>query len=145
MTDYTIRRIPGDGTLEDAFDVRRDVFVQEQGVAEAIEMDGKDEDARHVVVYDGDYPVATARTRFVSDDTAKFERVAVRADYRGEDLGRLVMEAIEDVARQAGATDAVLHGQTSVEGFYHELDYETTSDEVFYEADIPHVQMEKPL
>ncbi len=145
MADYDVRRIPGEATLEDAFDVRREVFIDEQDVAEDIEMDGKDDGALHVVLYDGDYPIATARTRFVDDETAKFERVAVRAEYREKGLGRAVMDAIEEVAREDGATHAVLHGQTSVEAFYHELGYETTSDEVFYEADIPHVQMEKPL
>ena len=37
-----------------------------------------------------------------------------------------------------------MHAQTPVEGFYRELGYETTSD-VFEEAGIEHVEMEKSV
>ncbi|WP_157533048.1 GNAT family N-acetyltransferase, partial [Haloferax profundi] len=50
----------------------------------------------------------------------------------------------EGEARRHGFDSLFLHGQTSAEGFYHGLDYETTSD-VFDEAGIPHVEMEKNL
>jgi predicted GNAT family N-acyltransferase len=54
------------------------------------------------------------------------------------------MDAAEDAAREDGATEAVLHGQRRVEGFYTSIGYETVSDE-FEEAGIPHVEMRKNL
>jgi predicted GNAT family N-acyltransferase len=144
MADFEVRRVAGSASLEDAHAVRRAVFVEGQGVPEATEMDGLDAEARHVVAYDGDEPVGAARLREPDPSVAKVERVAVREDYRGQGLGRLLMHELEDVAREAGMDEAVLHGQTAVEGFYESLGYETVSD-VFYEADIPHVEMRKPL
>lgn len=148
-----IRHIPGGATLDDAHAVRREVFIEEQGVSETEEMDGRDADARHVVAYisrsgtDSDTPtdpVGTARLRIPEPRLAKPERVAVRQAYRGEGIGQQLMRAIEDVARQEGCTRARLHAQTAVEEFYRNLGYETTSD-VFEEAGIPHVKMEKDL
>jgi predicted GNAT family N-acyltransferase len=148
MTGYETQRFDGETAFPDAYEVRRDVFIEEQDVDEAIEMDGNDDDATHFVIYDtdgdGDQPVATARVRYKDADTAKAERVAVLAEYRGEGLGRRLMELLEDEARATGHSQIDLHAQTAVEGFYRALGYETVSDE-FVEAGIPHVEMEKEI
>lgn len=169
-----LHRVPGEATLADAHTVRRAVFIREQGVSEADEMDGRDGDASHVVAYappagesgstetgvseSGDSPrqsgprgddhglrpVGTARLRVPEPGVAKPERVAVLGAYRGEGIGRRLMRAVEQDAREQGCERACLHAQTAVESFYRDLGYRTTSN-VFEEADIPHVEMEKTL
>jgi len=153
-----VRRVPGEARLADAHAVRRTVFIEEQGVSEAEEMDGCDEDSVHVVAYapaeradsslspgdTGARPVGTARLRVPAPGVAKPERVAVLTSCRGQGIGRQLMQAIEKEARAQGCTRARLHAQTAVEGFYRDLGYETTSD-VFIEANIPHVEMKKQL
>lgn len=118
--------------------------MDEQGVTAAEEFDGKDGDAVHYVVYLGDGPAGTARLRFPEDGVAKLERVAVREPFRGQGIGRELVERMEAEARERGKQRAVLHAQTAVEGFYRELGYETESG-VFEEDGIPHVRMAKPL
>lgn len=146
MSSYEVRRIPGDGVLEDAFEVRRAVFIDEQDVPEEIEMDGKDEDAVHFIIYDGEAekPVGTARLCPPTDGVAKPERVAVLEQYRGYGIGRKLMSLIEAEARSQGCERAALHAQTHVVDFYDDLGYEVVSEE-FEEAGIPHVEMEKEL
>jgi len=146
MTEYEVRRYPGEATIVDAHSVRRIVFIEEQNVSETEEMDGRDEDAHHVVAYDPDTgePVGTARLRIPGDGVGKIERVAVVETHRGNGLGARLMTEIESDARQEGCTTIKLHAQTAVEGFYERLGYQTTSGE-FMEADIPHVEMEKEL
>lgn len=143
---YQVRRIPGAGTLEDAFAVRRAVFIEGQGVDEAIEMDGRDEDATHFVIADtaSDTAVGTARLRIPDREYGKPERVAVRESYRGEGLGRRLMGLIESEARTQGCRRTRLHAQKRVVEFYRGLGYEVTSGE-FEEAGITHVEMEKSL
>jgi predicted GNAT family N-acyltransferase len=144
MSDAEVTVLPDDADLEPAFDVRRDVFVDEQGVDEAIEIDGKDPQATHVLARIDGEPVGTARLREIGEHTGKVERVAVRADYRGSGVGRDLMQQLEDVAVGRDLDRLELHSQTRVEGFYAELGYETVSGE-FEEAGIPHVEMEKEL
>ena len=147
---YELREIPGEATISDAHAVRREVFIEEQNVSEAEEMDGRDEAASHVVAYavedatTDETPVGTARLRVPKPGVGKAERVAVCKPYRGDGVGLQLMTAIEDVAREQGCDRMKLHAQTAVEAFYRKLGYETTSD-VFMEADIPHVKMEKQL
>jgi len=124
--------------------VRRVVFIEEQGVSEAEEMDGRDGQALQLLATDGEESVGTTRVRFPDSETAKVERVAVLESHRGEGLGVRLMERAEDCARDEGATRVVLHAQCRVEGFYQSLGYETVSGE-FLDAGIPHVEMEKQL
>jgi len=144
MTRYT-RHIGSDAaTIEMAHAVRRRVFIEEQDVAEELEIDGQDEAATHVVLMEAGAPVATARLRFPELLTTKVERVAVLPEYRGEGLGTRVMDIAETVATGRGAATAVLHAQRRVEEFYGRIGYERVSD-TFEEAGIPHVEMRKRL
>ncbi|ELZ82981.1 acetyltransferase [Haloferax elongans ATCC BAA-1513] len=147
MSDTAVRVATTADELEDAFSVRKTVFVDEQGVDEELEWDEYDEpdaDAIHFVGYRDGEPVGAARLREAEAGVGKVERVAVLESVRGEGWGRRLMEALEIEAENQGFDKLVLHGQTSAEGFYHGLDYETTSD-VFDEAGIPHVKMAKEL
>ena len=133
-----------DAVIEMARAVRRTVFIEEQGVSEAEEMDGKDTEAIHVVVTHGDDPVGTARVRFPDERTAKVERVAVLPAYRREGVGRQVMRVAESRAAEQGGTRATLHSQIRVQGFYESLGYAPVGDR-FEEAGIPHIEMVKEL
>lgn len=138
-------RVSDEQGMQDAFDIRRKVFIVEQGVSEEEEMDEHDAHAEHVLVYNGDdeKPAGTGRMRVV-DGIAKMERICVLPSHRGLGLGQTVMEALEAAARNKGLSKAKLHSQTHAEQFYSKLGYETVSG-IFHEADIPHVAMVKKL
>ncbi|KAB1196019.1 MULTISPECIES: GNAT family N-acetyltransferase [Haloferax] len=147
MTETEVRVATTDAEREDAFAVRKAVFVDEQGVDEELEWDEYDDpesDAVHFVGYRDGEAVGAARLREYELGVGKVERVAVLESARGEGWGKRLMEALEAEAHELGFERLLLHGQTSAEGFYHGLEYETTSD-VFDEAGIPHVTMEKSL
>lgn len=146
MVDYEVVRAEGDTALDEAHTVRRAVFIDEQGVPENVEMDDKDRESTHFVVYDrdGGHAVGTARLRPVDGDTAKIERVAILPAHRGNGLGARLMERAEDEARASHFAHIHLHAQAAVEEFYQQLGYETVSEE-FEQAGITHVEMSKEL
>jgi predicted GNAT family N-acyltransferase len=144
VSEQRIERGRASSLRADARAVRDAVFVAEQGIDPALEYDGHDAAALHVVGYVGDEPVATARLRSPSTDVGKVERVAVRASHRGEGWGRRVMAAVHEAARAAGHDRLRLHAQTRVRGFYESLGYEAVGD-VFQEAGTPHVAMVRDL
>lgn len=139
-----VRRVETDEEMADALAVRREVFIEEQGVPENLEIDGKDEESVHFVAYDSDDPIGAARFREYDDSTVKVERVAVVESERKGGLGREIMAVVEDTARAEGYESVLLHAQAPVIDFYERLGYEITSEE-FEEADIPHREMRKPL
>ncbi|QLD87167.1 GNAT family N-acetyltransferase [Natronomonas halophila] len=139
-----VRRVDSEAEMADALTVRREVFIEEQGVPEDLEIDGKDEEAIHFVAYSGGDAVGAARLREHDEAAAKVERVAVVEDERETGLGRAIMDTVEDAARAEGYESVLLHAQAPVIGFYETLGYEITSDE-FEEAGIPHREMRKSL
>jgi predicted GNAT family N-acyltransferase len=128
-----------------ALQLRMEVFVGEQGVAPEIEIDGRDDEAEHALIFDesGEAAVATARLLIVQG-VGIVGRVAVRADRRGTGLGAEVMRLIEDRARELGLPLLELHAQIAARGFYDRLGYQAYGD-TYLEADIPHVSMRKVL
>lgn len=146
MTDDGPRVVRSESERDDALAVRHDVFVDEQGVPEALELDEYDRDraTTHFVAYDDGRAVGAARLRPVGDSVGKVERVAVRAEARGRGWGARLMDAVESRAREADLGTLTLHAQRPVEEFYRERGYRTVSDE-FEEAGIPHVEMELEL
>lgn len=132
--------------METAFDVRHRVFVEGQGVPEARELDGRDDEATHFLARDGDTAVGTARLREYesSPGTAKVERVAVLEARRGEGWGVRLMDAVESHARDQGYERVLLHAQVPVVEFYERLGY-GAHGEAFEDAGIPHREMTKPL
>lgn len=142
-------RAEGESAREDAFDVRERVFVEEQGVSADLEYDDHDDPGSptaHFVAYDGDCPVGAARLREYEDDAdaGKVERVAVLAAERERGVGRALMDAVHEAARERGYAELRLHAQTRVRGFYESLGYEAFGGE-FEEAGIPHVAMRRAL
>lgn len=129
--------------FDEALAIRREVFVEEQGVPLDREVDGRDDEATHFLLWDGE-PVATARARPYDEGALKAERVAVLPSVRGRGYGAAVMDAVEDYAREHGHDAVVLDAQVPVVPFYERLDYEVTSAE-FEDAGIPHRRMEKRL
>lgn len=138
-----IKVVQNESQLNDAFFVRKQVFVDEQHVPAEEEYDAYESSAQHVVLYDEDVPIGAGRFR-ITDGIGKMERICVLSSHRQKGAGKLIMEALEAVAKEQSLPKLKLHAQTHAESFYHKLGYETVSD-VFMEADIPHVVMVKTL
>jgi len=124
-----------------AFDIRRQVFQDEQGVPAAEEFDADDDVATHVLALAGTQPVGTGRIVY-HDDDAKIGRMAVLKAWRRHGVGRLIMGALTRDASARGVTRLVLHAQVHAIPFYLRLGFAVISD-TFDEAGIPHRRMER--
>lgn len=140
-------RVTTEEERQAAFSIREKVFVEEQGVLLADEFDDYDEPhedgADHLLVYADTVPAGTGRLRVVEGE-AKLERICILSSYRKHGIGRVIIAALEQWAKEKGLAHAKLHGQTQAEGFYQKLGYHTAS-EMFMEDGIPHVLMKKTL
>jgi predicted GNAT family N-acyltransferase len=131
------------GAMEQAWAIRRTVFIEEQHVPAAIEMDEDDAHAFHVIAFDDDTPVGCGRM-VPHGDRVKIGRMAVLRERRGEGIGRQILEYLMESARRQGFRKAVLHAQLHAEGFYLKNGY-VPEGEVFEEAGIAHCAMEHAL
>jgi predicted GNAT family N-acyltransferase len=135
--------------MEDAIAVRRAVFIEEQGVSEAEEIDAHDGDpehvtsAVHVVAYLAGQPVATGRLVLDASpgENAHIGRVAVLHDYRGQRLGKAVMLALHEEAERRGYQGITVAAQLQAIPFYERFGY-TARGDVFLDAGIEHRWMD---
>lgn len=79
---------------EDAYYVRKEVFVKEQEVPIEIEIDELEDEAIHFVIYNDEMkPQAAARLRIIEGPKAKLERICVLKEARAFGLGHKLLEA----------------------------------------------------
>jgi len=128
--------------LNDAFFVRKEVFVKEQHVPEEEEIDQFEDTSEHIVIYDGGQPVGAGRWR-MKDGHGKLERICVMKSHRSLGVGAIIMQALEKAAAAKGADSFLLHAQTQAVPFYEKQGYRVTSGEEFLDAGIPHLEMIK--
>lgn len=124
-----------------ALPLRMAVFVEEQGVPAELEQDEQDNDAIHVVlVSPSSQAMATGRLVIQNPDLAKIGRLAVAKSYRGQGLGKIVLQALIDQAKNQGCQEVKLHAQSDAEPFYQSFGF-VTQGLPFMEAGIKHVLM----
>jgi predicted GNAT family N-acyltransferase len=128
---------------QDAFKVRKEVFVEEQQVPEEEEIDLYEKDSTHFVLYDQEVPIGAGRFREL-DGIGKVERICVLSGSRKGGAGKLIMDKIEQYAKQQNYSALKLNAQTQAIPFYKKLGYEVISEE-FMDAGIPHHTMKKFL
>jgi predicted GNAT family N-acyltransferase len=129
--------------MDQAWALRRLVFIEEQHVPEEIEMDEDDAHAFHAIALDGGTPVGCGRMLRHGEEI-KIGRMAVLRERRGGGIGRRVLEFLMDAARRQGYRKVILHAQLTAEGFYLRNGY-TPVGEIFEEAGIAHRLMEHEL
>lgn len=135
---FSIEQVIWDASQVELLKVRREVFVVEQGVPEEIEIDEHDSVSIHFLARDsGGSPIGTARLL----PEGRIGRMAVLASWRRSGVGRALLSAAMETARERGDYRLYLHAQVHSIPFYESLDFSVCGEE-FDEADIPHREME---
>jgi len=139
----TVKVVENEQELNDAYTVRKTVFIEEQHVPEDEEIDQYESDAIHFVLYHEGTPIGAGRFRIL-DGCGKVERICVLKEARNHGAGREIMAGIEQFAKQHGINKLKLNAQTHAIPFYAGLGYEVVSEE-FIDAGIPHKAMVKTI
>jgi predicted GNAT family N-acyltransferase len=117
--------------------IRRAVFIDEQGVPEELEWDADDAAALHLLAVDNnDMPIGCAR--LLPD--GHIGRMAVLHSWRGKGVGRALLQKALEAARAEGHRIVRLSAQTHAAGFYERHGFVAEGDE-YLEAGIPHLAM----
>jgi predicted GNAT family N-acyltransferase len=123
--------------------IRKEVFVTEQGFVD--EFDEIDGISSHILIFDGDLPVATCRVfKKDGEEYHILGRLAVLKEYRGKGLGRAMLDAAEKYVSSVGGMGIILHSQLRAVDFYQACGYEGYGD-IENEEGYPHLWMKKKL
>ena len=138
---FFIRLCNWDQARVDARRIRELVFVLEQCVPPALEMDEQDAHCDHALAY-AEEGLAVGTGRLLPD--GHIGRMAVLKAWRGRGVGALLLQALVEQARQRRHASAYLNAQAYAVGFYRRYGFEVSGPQ-FMEAGIPHVAMLRPL
>jgi predicted GNAT family N-acyltransferase len=120
--------------------LRRTVFIEEQGVSEADEVDDHDGEAIHLLATRDGEAVGTARL-LCEGTEGKIGRVCVLAASRGSGIGAaLIRAAVAEFRVIPGIETVKLGAQTHALGFYERLGFVATGP-VYQDAGIAHRDM----
>ncbi|MFM9023693.1 MAG: GNAT family N-acetyltransferase [Solirubrobacterales bacterium] len=138
-----VRPVAGPDEFGQAMELRREVFVVEQRVAEAEEFDGREEECVHVVAVEDGRVIGCCRL-LPAGEVVKLGRMVVASGRRREGVAAALLAESDRQAAALGASRITLSAQTYVVSLYEQAGYEVAS-EPFDEVGIEHVRMEKRL
>ena len=123
--------------------LRKEVFMDEQHFSyDEDELDGI---SWHLLLQDEDGTAVGAARLYVEDGmTAHLGRIVIKKERRGTGLGLVMLNAMEEKAREMGLRDMKLGGQTRAAGFYEKAGFVRYGEE-FYDEYCPHVMLRKEL
>jgi YbgC/YbaW family acyl-CoA thioester hydrolase len=125
--------------------IRSEVFIGEQKTPVALEWDDADHAAVHAVAFNRlGGALATGRLLRQAPGIARIGRMAASQALRGSGVGRAVLDALMEAARERGDCEVVLSAQTSASAFYARAGF-TPRGPVYDEAGIAHVEMVRAL
>lgn len=149
VKDLTLRRADWSADQQALSALRREVFIEEQGVSEAEEWDGRDATAWHLCVEDAQGQ-CVGTGRLLDEGTtaagrgARIGRMAVRKAWRGHGVGAMLMHQFLRWSAELGFAQLVLDAQVHAIDFYQKFDFVVVS-EIFLDAGIEHKKMRRDL
>lgn len=125
---------------EALYSVRNRVFVEEQGVPEAVEHDEADPLCCHVLArWDGE-PVGTGRLT----PEGRIGRMAVLPEHRRRSIGSALLAKLLEEAHRQGFRETQLAAQVTAITFYERFGFKAEGA-IFQEAGIDHILMRREL
>ena len=131
------------------FNLRTEVFVNEQDVPKELELDEKDnsEHTIHIGYFNGDELIGVARLIYMDKEVIHIGRVAIDKNHRGEGIGHKLILGCEDIAKNVLNKDFTIElgAQFYAENFYKKLGYNRINNNVYIDAGIKHIDMRKTI
>jgi predicted GNAT family N-acyltransferase len=117
--------------------IRHEVFVDEQAVPIELELDEHDSHCHHWLAFIDEHAVGTVRVL----SNGSIGRMAVRRGFRGQGVGKALLKAVVDYAKDQDWRFLSLAAQTHAISFYAEASFIAYGD-IFMDAGIPHQSMQ---
>lgn len=138
-TEFNVTQVDWELYKPQLREIRRLVFILEQHVPQALEWDGKDDTALHVIALDtAGNGIGTGRI----SAHGQIGRMAVLRAWRNRSVGSALLKQLMQIARDAGISPLYLNAQQEAIRFYQRHGFVAVG-EPFPEAGITHQRMQQ--
>lgn len=140
-----VKHIETNEELQQAFDIREKVYIEEQQIDRADEFDEFDATSEHFLATESGVPCGTGRYRQTSEGI-KLERFAVLPEFRKRGVASIIIESMLEHIKvnHSGEVKLYLNAQLSAMPLYAKFNFKPEGDR-FLECDIEHQKMSRSL
>ena len=120
-------------TIQLSQQIRNEVFVQEQGISLALDLDGQDTNSYHALAYINNNAVGVARLALldnsaeqnsvVENKRAVLARVAIKKEHRGDGIATKLVKSLLDKAEQLKINVIELHAHEYLIQYYESFGF----------------------
>ncbi|MEO0470783.1 MAG: GNAT family N-acetyltransferase [Bacteroidota bacterium] len=104
-------------------EIWREVFHTEQGIELAHIYQKSAGEHHYVILWEQEEIIGCGRLSIASAKAGRLSRIAVRKSYRGQGLGRQIIDQLEKMAQSFSLTSLQLTPHLHLESFYASLGY----------------------
>jgi predicted GNAT family N-acyltransferase len=128
------------------YQLRWEILRKPWGQPKGSEVTAEEDSCIHAMVLaDSGEITGVARLQFNSSTTAQVRFVAVSQEAQGKGVGKMLMEYLENIARDKGAEEVVLDARENAVPFYKRINYQITEKTYLLFGEIQHYRMVKKL
>jgi predicted GNAT family N-acyltransferase len=124
--------------------LRQLILRQPLGLSFSNEELEKEKDDILIAAFDDDDMLGCCMLVPIDSNTLRLRQMAVNNNLQGKGIGASIMSFAENIARDKGYRQMIMHARVTAIGFYEKFGYKARGDE-FIEVNLPHRVMEKKL
>ena len=125
-------------------DLRHEILRKPLGLSFKKDELEKEKDDILIGAFEEDKMLGCCLLTRVDDNNVRLRQMAVPKNLQGKGIGASMLNFAENIARDAGYKNVVMHARKTATGFYEKLGYKISGNE-FMEVSIPHYIMVKKL
>ncbi len=134
----------GSKEYDQMIELRKSVLRKPLGLTYSTEDLERDKNDLLIGAFEEDDILACCILTQKEPGTFQLRQMAVDQKMQRNGVGAAIMHFAENLAKDAGGKEVMMHARKTAMGFYEKLGYAAVGDE-FSEVGIPHVEMKKNL
>ena len=146
MNEYEVIRAEEEWQRAGAYSVRIQGMNRQHHISLREEFDEHDTDGtRYIVLLDDGYPIATCRFYETGTKKVILGRVVVLPEYRGNNIGRKVVDEAEKWIRELGYDEVIIDSRVEAVSFYEKMGYVCTDGTLVKSGNFDCIRMHKMM
>lgn len=134
----------GSKDYEKMVQLRYEVMRKPLGLGFTEEELSKEKEDILIGAFEDDEIIGCCLLTKIDSNCTRLRQMAVQKNHQGLGIGESMMQFAENIARDRGFRQIMMHARETAIGFYERYGYKTKGEE-FIEVNIPHRVMEKKL
>ena len=142
---FTIRQPESPEEFKSYFNLRYRILRAPWGEPEGSEVDDIEDQCFHIMVTNGETVLGVGRLQYNTENEAQIRYMAVEKAYEGNGIGRMLVNALEQQARNKNMCTVILDAREPAVGFYQKLGYSIEKKSYLLFDKIQHYRMTKQI